>query len=52
MAIYKILEEFNFQFTNTEQNQKWDLFGAPQKLVKVIEAQSVILDKEKDRMTK
>ena len=29
MEIYKILDEFNFQFTNTEQNAKWDLFGAP-----------------------
>lgn len=52
MEIYKILDEFNFQFTNVEQNAKWDLFGAPQRLVKVIESQSLILDKEKDRMTK
>lgn len=29
MGIYKILEEFNYQFTNNEQNAKWDLFGAP-----------------------
>jgi hypothetical protein len=29
MGIYKILEEFNYQFTNAEQNAKWDLFGAP-----------------------
>lgn len=52
MEIYKILDDFNFQFTTSEQNAKWELFGAPQRLVKVIEAQSLILDKEKDRMTK
>ena len=52
MAIYKILEEFHYQFTKGEQDAKWDLFGAPQRLVKVIEAQSNILEKEKERMTK
>ena len=52
MGIYKILEEFNYQFNNFEQNAKWELFGAPQKLVKVIETQSTSLDKEKERMSK
>lgn len=52
MNIYKILEEFNYQFTNVEQNAKWELFGAPQRLVKCIEATSQHLDKEKERMIK
>ena len=33
MGIYSILEEFNFEFTSADQDQKWYLFGSPQKVI-------------------
>lgn len=29
MDIYGILDEFNFEFTNSDLDQKWYLFGSP-----------------------
>ena len=29
MEIYSVLEEFNYEFSNSDQDQKWYLFGAP-----------------------
>jgi len=38
MDIYEILDEFNYQqFSNTDMDQKWYLFGAPKRIVEVIE---------------
>ncbi len=33
MEIYSILDEFNYEFTSTDLDQKWWLFGSPQKVV-------------------
>ena len=38
MDVYNILDEFNFEFTGNDLDQKWTLFGAPQKIIGVIEA--------------
>lgn len=38
MDIYNILEEFNYELSNSDQDQKWWLFGSPQKIVSVIES--------------
>lgn len=40
MEIYTILDDFNYEFTSADQDQKWHLFGAPQKVVSIIETQS------------
>jgi hypothetical protein len=40
MDIYTILDEFNYEFSNSDLDQKWWLFGSPQKVVQVIETQS------------
>lgn len=37
MGIYSILEEFNFELTSLDMDQKWKLFGAPKEIVEVIE---------------
>lgn len=52
MDIYTILDKFAFQQTKFEQDSKWDLKGAPQKLSKIIDEQSQVLEKQKVEMTK
>jgi len=52
MEIYTILDGFAFQLTKYEQDSKWELKGAPQRLSKIIEEQSQVLEKQKDIMTK
>lgn len=52
MAIYDILEEFKHEFSKGELDNKWELFGAPQKLTKIIEATSSGLEKTKENMKK
>jgi dynein heavy chain len=37
MDIYGILDDFNFEFNSSDLDQKWVLFGAPQKIIGVIE---------------
>jgi len=29
MEVYSILDEFNYEFTNSDLDAKWQLFGAP-----------------------
>ena len=38
MGVYKILDEFNFEFNSSDLDQKWVLFGAPQRVIQVIES--------------
>jgi dynein heavy chain len=52
MGIYKILDDFNFESSQVDLNAKWDLFGAPQRLVKLMEERTVELDKLKEQMIK
>lgn len=33
MEIYNILDEFNFEFSSSDLDQKWYLFGSPQRVV-------------------
>jgi dynein heavy chain, axonemal len=48
MDVYTILDEFNFEFTNSDLDSKWQLFGAPQRVISIIESQSQILEKQKE----
>lgn len=52
MDIYNILDEFNYEFSNMDLDQKWWLFGSPQKVVSVIESQSQTLEKQKEQFVK
>ena len=49
---YEILEEFNFELSGMEQQSKWELFGAPQKVMKLLESQNQTLEKLKEQMIK
>jgi len=52
MDIYGILDEFNFEFSGGDLDQKWLLFGAPQKIIGVIEEQSKVLEKQREAFVK
>jgi len=38
MEVYGILDEFNHEFTNSDLDSKWYLFGAPQRVIHIIES--------------
>jgi hypothetical protein len=50
--MYDIATEFNHEFSNKENDDKWLLYGAPQRVMAVIEEQVQILEKEKERFLK
>ena len=52
MDVYNILDDFNFEFSGSDLDQKWTLFGAPQKIIGVIEAQSQVLEKQREAFVK
>lgn len=52
MEIYGILDNFNFEFSSNDLDQKWILFGAPQKIIGVIEQQSQVLEKQREAFVK
>ena len=52
MDVYAVLDEFNYEFSNSDQDAKWYLFGAPQRVVAIIETQSQILEKQKEQFIK
>lgn len=52
MDIYTILDDFNFEFSGSDLDQKWTLFGAPQKIVGVIKAQATILEQQNQAFLK
>lgn len=52
MKVYKILDDFNFEMGVVDLNAKWDLYGAPKRLVKLMEERTVELDKLKETMIK
>lgn len=52
MEIYGILDNFNFEFSSGDLDQKWILFGAPQKIIGVIEQQSQVLEKQREAFVK
>jgi len=45
MEVYDILDEFNFEFSSSDLDNKWYLFGAPKRVVEIIETQSQQLEK-------
>jgi hypothetical protein len=52
MDMYGILDEFNFEFSGGDLDQKWLLFGAPMKIIGVIEEQSKVLEKQREAFVK
>lgn len=45
MRTYDICSEFNHEFTGGENDDKWRLFGAPQRIMETIEQQTAVLEK-------
>lgn len=37
MEVYSILDEFNFEFNTSDLDNKWYLFGAPKRVIEIIE---------------
>jgi len=52
MRTYDICSEFHHEFTNAENDDKWKLFGAPQRIMETIENQTQILEKQKESFIK
>ena len=52
MQTYAILDEFNHDMSYTDQQEKWNLFGCPQRLVGIMESQTLVLEKLKEQMIK
>jgi dynein heavy chain len=52
MGVYEILDEFNFEFSSMDMDQKWKLFGAPKEIVEIIESQTQVLEKQKEAFVK
>lgn len=40
MKNFKILDEFNYDMSYTDQQDKWHLFGCPQRIVSIMESQT------------
>jgi dynein heavy chain, axonemal len=38
MEFYGILDEFNYEFTSADHNNKWELYGAPQRVARVMQS--------------
>ena len=52
MATYQICEEFNYEFTSTENDNKWKLYGAPLGIIETIQNQSAVLEKQRENFIK
>lgn len=52
MRTYDICSEFTHEFTSGENDDKWKLFGAPQRIMEAIENQTAILEKQKEAFIK
>ena len=52
MQTYAILDEFNYDLSYTDQQEKWHLYGCPQRLVGIMESQTLVLEKLKEQMIK
>ena len=52
MQTFKILDEFNYDMSYTDQQDKWHLFGCPQRIVGIMESQTLVLEKLKETMIK
>lgn len=47
MEIYAVIQEFKYVFTDEENKRKWNVFGGPKDILRTIDEQKVILEKEK-----
>ena len=45
MRNYDICGEFDYELSSGENDDKWNLYGAPQRVMETIEAQVAILEK-------
>jgi len=45
--IYKMLEDFNWRFSNDEMNRKWNVFAGPRDVMKLVDERTSALDKLK-----
>ena len=48
MRMYDIAQEFHHEFSQSENDDKWKLYGFPMTVLKTIEAQSTVLEKQKE----
>lgn len=48
VEIYDLLEDYQHEFSMSELDAKWELFAAPKRLMEVIQAQTSVLDKQKE----
>jgi len=49
--IYKILEGFNWRFTNEEMDKRWKVFGSNKEIMELINERTSQLDKLKIKFT-
>jgi len=52
MNTYKICEEFDYEFSGTENDNKWKLYGAPLGIMETIQNQTTILEKQREAFIK
>jgi dynein heavy chain len=52
MGTYQICEEFNYEFSSTENDNKWKLYGAPLGIIETIQNQSAVLEKQRENFIK
>jgi len=52
MHCYDICDEFHYEFSGSQNDDKWALFGSPATIMATIEAQTQILEKAKENMIK
>lgn len=52
MRTYDICGEFHHEFSSGENDDKWALFGAPQRVMETIESQTQVLEKAKEAFIK
>lgn len=52
MGIYDICDEFGYELSSTENDNKWKLFGAPLQIMETIQNQSAILEKQREAFIK
>ena len=45
MRTYDICDEFHYDFSSGENDDKWKLFGAPLRVLEAIENQTAVLEK-------
>jgi len=52
MRMYDIAGEFHHEFNSTENDDKWELFGSPNRVMQTIEEQTAALEKAKEAFIK